>query len=87
MAVAPRETLIVVREFTRPYKKILNVGGNPKWRVIHEGMSRHGLGRKNPRRGWKQHYAKFPQRGLGYALRVWNQILEKRRKAARAKAK
>jgi hypothetical protein len=75
----------VVRDFTRE-RKILFVGGQPRWRVMHEGESRRGHGRKNPRRGWKQHYAKFPQRGLAWWLQLWNEKLA-RRKAAREKAK
>lgn len=78
------ERMVVVRALERPYK-VVHVGAIPKWRVMHEGMSRHGLGRKNPRRGWKQHYAKYPQRGLAFYLAQRNAILEAR-KEARAKA-
>lgn len=77
--------LIVAREFKRPYKKILNVGGHPKWRVMHDGGPRHGLGRKNPRRGWKQHYAKFPQRGLAQTALILHERRESNRKARREK--
>lgn len=76
--------LILVRAFERPYK-VVYAGGHPRYIVIHEGQSRHGLGRKNSRRGWKQHYAKYPQRGLAFYLAQRNAILEAR-KEARAKA-
>lgn len=75
----------VIRNFKRPYK-LIHIGGFLRWRVMHEGQSRHGLGRKKPRRGWKQHFAKYPQRGLMFALTQINAKLEAR-KAVRAKAK
>jgi hypothetical protein len=76
----------VVRDFTRE-RKILFVGGQPRWRVMHEGESRRGHGRKNPRRGWKQHHAKFPQRGLAQTMLILHNLREANKKARREKAK
>jgi len=74
----------IVRDLKRPYKPV-HLGGFLRWIMQHPDASRHGLGRKTPRRGWKQHFAKYPQRGLAFALRLRNAILAAR-KAAREKA-
>jgi hypothetical protein len=75
-----------VRDFKRPYK-IIHLGGFLRWIVQHEGASRHGLGRKNARRGWKQHFAKFPQRGYTQTALILLARRDANKKARLEKAK